>query len=113
MEQPNGIDLFLFAESCYQNEMPEKTPYLVLENKFAGSIQQISPKNYSGKKHLKFLISGTLTQSTEQLKPSLGIAKFTPFIPAQACGLLATFPWIFIAKLLKIQPQMNPQFFSN
>jgi len=93
MEAPNGIDLFLFAESCYQNEMPEKTPYLVLENKFTGRIQQIS------------IFLG--------YQPVLLIEKFTPFIPAQACELLATFPWIFTAKLLKKEPQMNLQFFSN
>ena len=32
-ESVNGIDLYLFAEKCYWEEMPEKRPFLVLENK--------------------------------------------------------------------------------
>ncbi|MEB2774270.1 hypothetical protein SYJ56_03080 [Algoriphagus sp. D3-2-R+10] len=61
MERVNGIDLFLLAEKCYAKEMPEKTPFLILENKFAGEINQVSPFKIPQKDGYKFLISGTLT----------------------------------------------------
>ncbi|MFC3414522.1 hypothetical protein [Algoriphagus hitonicola] len=35
-ESGKSIDYFLLAESSYASEMPEKTPHLILENKYAG-----------------------------------------------------------------------------
>lgn len=55
------IDLFLLAEKCYTLEMPEKTPYLVLENKFQGEIQATNRISFKGKKKPRFCISGTIT----------------------------------------------------
>ena len=60
-ESVSGIDLFLFAERCYIQEMPEKKPFLVLENKFQGEIHSTNPKDFHGKTKFKFVISGTLT----------------------------------------------------
>ncbi len=61
MENVNGIDLYLLAEDSYQNEMSEKQPFLVLENKFHGEILPIPPINLKEKKSFSFLISGTIT----------------------------------------------------
>lgn len=61
MERVSGIDLFLLAEKCYVNEMPEKSPFLVLENKFAGEIKSVNPIRFKKKQGYRFLISGTLT----------------------------------------------------
>ncbi|TXE02947.1 glycosyltransferase [Algoriphagus aquimarinus] len=61
MEKGKGIDLFLLAEKCYAKEMPEKTPFLILENKFAGEIKAVSPFKIPEKEGYDFLISGTLT----------------------------------------------------
>ncbi|WP_192349933.1 hypothetical protein [Algoriphagus sp. Y33] len=61
MEQMKGIDLFLLAELCYTEEMPDKTPFLILENKYAGEIKSVSPFKFSLKEGYCFLISGTLT----------------------------------------------------
>lgn len=61
MEKGNGIDLFLLAEKCYAEEMPEKSPFLILENKYAGEIRSVSPIKISQKEGYDFLISGTLT----------------------------------------------------
>ncbi len=61
MESVNGIDLFLLAEKCYAEEMPEKIPFLVLENKFAGEIKAGNPIRFGKKQGYIFLISGTLT----------------------------------------------------
>jgi glycosyltransferase involved in cell wall biosynthesis len=61
MESVNGVDLFLLAEKSYQEEMPEKSPFLILENKYAGEINPILPLKIPQKSGYKFLISGTLT----------------------------------------------------
>lgn len=61
MERINGVDLFLLAEKSYQHEMPEKSPFLILENKYAGEINPVSSYKFPQKSGYKFLISGTLT----------------------------------------------------
>lgn len=61
-EKAAKVDLYLLAEECYVKEMPEKHPYLVLENKFSGKIKQTNPIQFPlGKNDFRFLISGTLT----------------------------------------------------
>jgi glycosyltransferase involved in cell wall biosynthesis len=60
-ESVNGIDLYLFAEKCYWEEMPEKRPFLVLENKYSGLIKPIKPIRFPLKKGYKFVITGTIT----------------------------------------------------
>jgi glycosyltransferase involved in cell wall biosynthesis len=60
-EKVKGVDLFILAEQCYVEEMPEKTPFLVLENKFAGEFRPIDPIRFEKKRGYNFLISGTLT----------------------------------------------------
>ncbi|MDR7130249.1 glycosyltransferase involved in cell wall biosynthesis [Algoriphagus sp. 4150] len=61
IERVKGVDLFLLAERCYAEEMPDKTPFLILENKHAGEIKQVSPVRFPHKSGYTFLISGTLT----------------------------------------------------
>lgn len=61
MEGVNGVDLFLLAEKCYAEEMPEKRPFLILENKFAGEIKAKIPFKIPEKEGYDFLISGTLS----------------------------------------------------
>lgn len=61
MESVKGIDLFLLAENCYTEEMPEKAPFLILENKYAGKTKLVSPFKLPRKEGYSFLISGTLT----------------------------------------------------
>jgi glycosyltransferase involved in cell wall biosynthesis len=60
-ESIKGIDFYFLAEKCYEKEMQEKQPFLILENKFAGEILTKSPFSYSEKKTFRFLISGTIT----------------------------------------------------
>lgn len=60
-ERVRGIDLFLFAEKCYQDEMPEKVPFLVLENKYVGEINPCSTVRYVTGQPVKFCITGTLS----------------------------------------------------
>ncbi|WP_146613699.1 glycosyltransferase family protein [Algoriphagus yeomjeoni] len=61
MESAKGVDLFLLAEKCYQDEMPDKSPFLILENKYAGEIKRVSSIILPKKAGYNFLISGTLT----------------------------------------------------
>ncbi|WP_425639096.1 hypothetical protein ACPUEN_05410 [Algoriphagus yeomjeoni] len=61
MESIKGVDLFLLAEKCYQDEMPDKSPFLILENKYAGEIKRVSSIILTKKEGYNFLISGTLT----------------------------------------------------
>jgi glycosyltransferase involved in cell wall biosynthesis len=60
-ESKKAIDLYLLAEKCYANEMPEKRPFLILENKYQGEIIQKGPLQFTGKKDFRFSITGTIT----------------------------------------------------
>jgi glycosyltransferase involved in cell wall biosynthesis len=56
------ISYFLLAEQCYVKELPDFTPYLVLENKFYGNPVHINREVRLDKNVVKFLISGTITE---------------------------------------------------
>ncbi len=60
-ESIKGIDLYLFAEKCYADEMPNKRPFLILENKYSGPIKSIKPIRFPLRKGYKFVITGTIT----------------------------------------------------
>ncbi len=77
-ERMSGIDLFLLAEKCYEWEMPEKKPFLVLENKYQGDIEQQSRIKLSAEKPLRFCVTGTLSPFFGTLE---GIRWFKNLIP--------------------------------
>ena len=60
-ESTAKVDFYFLAEKCYAREMPEKQPYLILENTFQGEIQNRGILHFSGKRMFKFCITGTLT----------------------------------------------------
>lgn len=60
-ELVNGIDLYLLAEKCYANEMPNKKPYLVLGNKFVGELKAQKTIQLKDKSAIRFCITGTIT----------------------------------------------------
>ncbi|EAZ83037.1 glycosyltransferase [Algoriphagus machipongonensis] len=60
-EHTSAIDHYIFAEKCYTQEMPDKAPFLILENKYAGKIRAVSALDYREKEQFKLLISGTLS----------------------------------------------------
>jgi glycosyltransferase involved in cell wall biosynthesis len=111
MEQPNGIDLFLFAESCYKNEMPEKTPFLILENKFVGNIQQISPKNYHDKKQFKFLISGTLTPAYGTVEAITWYREIHTIYPGSSLRIIGHVSLDFYRKIIEETTANDPSIF--
>jgi glycosyltransferase involved in cell wall biosynthesis len=60
-EEVSGVDLYLLAERCYADEMPEKRPFLILENKFQGERRPVKALHFQGRKKFRFCISGTIT----------------------------------------------------
>lgn len=101
MEITKGIDLFILAEACYRNEMPEKAPFLVLENKFAGSIRQISTRNYTNKKQFKFLISGTLTPAYGTAEAIRWYRKIQSNYPGSSLRIIGHVPLDFYRKIIE------------
>ncbi|MBC6368043.1 hypothetical protein [Algoriphagus sp. AK58] len=80
-EQVQGIDLFLLAESSYISEMPEKKPFLVLENKYQGEIRKVSQLRLDPFKKLKFCITGTLTPAYGTLEGLIWFQKLLEVYP--------------------------------
>jgi glycosyltransferase involved in cell wall biosynthesis len=68
MEATNAVDLYFLAEQCYRKEMPLKSPFLVLENRYQGQVSEKSQMNFGQKKEFSFLISGTIT-------PAFGVSE--------------------------------------
>jgi hypothetical protein len=56
------IDHYFFAEKVYQKEFPKIKNFTVLQNKYFGHLQDTKPVKLEGKRELRFLISGTLTE---------------------------------------------------
>lgn len=55
------IDLYIFAEQCYQTELPSFKPSIVFQNTFSGRETPEQKIKISKDKPLEFLITGTLT----------------------------------------------------
>jgi hypothetical protein len=90
-EASTKIDLYLLSEKFYVREMPKKSPFLVLENKFSGTIKITNQINFSLEKEgYRFIISGTLTP---------------------AYGILEAIKWFKI--LLYKYPKSNPQIIGH
>ena len=68
MEATNAVDLYFLAEQCYRKEMPLKSPFLVLENRYQGQVSEKSQVNFGQKNEFSFLISGTIT-------PAFGVSE--------------------------------------
>ncbi|GMQ27374.1 hypothetical protein [Algoriphagus confluentis] len=60
-EKSAKVDLFLLAEKCYRKEMPQKNPFLILENKFHGEIQKTTSKDFQAQTEFGFCLTGTLS----------------------------------------------------
>ncbi|WP_288371278.1 hypothetical protein [uncultured Algoriphagus sp.] len=57
-----GIDYYLLAEKCYQDEMPSKKPFIILENKYSGpKYNPKPPVVFKEKEAFEFLLTGTIT----------------------------------------------------
>ena len=83
------IDLYLFAEASYRIDMPTKTPFLILENKFQGQKRVLTSIHYADKRRFKFCITGTITPSygiNEAINWFEKIQKAYPGSTLKLCG---------------------------
>ncbi len=91
MESVKGIDFFFLAEGCYVSEMPEKSPYLILENKFQGEslprpfLKPISKASY------RFLISGTLSPPFGVLEAVAWFKTIAVYFPDSTLNIIGHF----------------------
>ncbi|WP_439474456.1 hypothetical protein [Algoriphagus formosus] len=61
-EGKKGIDYYLLAEKCYQDEMQNKNPFVILENKYNGPKYHPKPTIvFKEKDAFEFLLTGTIT----------------------------------------------------
>ncbi len=61
-EGTKGIDYYFLAEKCYQDEMPNKNPFVILENKYNGPKYLPKPSVvYNEREVFEFLLTGTIT----------------------------------------------------
>ncbi|WP_100626903.1 glycosyltransferase family protein [Algoriphagus formosus] len=68
-----GIDYYILAEKCYQDEMPSKKPFIILENKYNGpKYDPKPPVVFKEKEAFEFLLTGTIT-------PAYGMEKGIQF----------------------------------
>jgi glycosyltransferase involved in cell wall biosynthesis len=110
-EASQGIDLFLLAEKCYASEMPDKRPYLILENKFQGVIKKQKPINLRQKRDFRFSITGTLTPAFGTLEAILWFLKIQNVYPDASLEVVGHCPLeSFRMKLQKVGSK-NPRIF--
>ncbi|TDQ18979.1 glycosyltransferase involved in cell wall biosynthesis [Algoriphagus boseongensis] len=88
-ESTSKVDLFILAEKCYKKEMPEKKPFMILENKFQGEIKRIDPIQFQKASGYAFSITGTLTPEfgiEEGITWFIEIQKSFPQSKLKICG---------------------------
>ncbi|MBN7810817.1 hypothetical protein J0A68_07615 [Algoriphagus sp. H41] len=108
-EDTDRIDLYLLAEKCYLNEMPEKTPCLVLENKFRGEVQPTQPIQFLDKRSFRFCITGTITPAFGIWEAVTWFETILPVYPVSTLEIIGHCPLDdFGAKLAQASRQ-NPQ----
>ncbi|MFC4871977.1 glycosyltransferase [Negadavirga shengliensis] len=57
------VDHYLFAEKCYVQEFPQVKNYTVIENKSTWHSDSSVPVRLNPHAHIRFLISGTITEA--------------------------------------------------
>jgi len=111
MEEVKGIDLYFLAERCYQKEMPEKSPFLILENKFKGKIHEKSNLVFDQKDKFSFLISGTITPAFGVFDGILWFKEILKKYPESSLLIIGHIPLqgfqVQLEKLSKNYPQIR------
>ncbi len=109
-EAAKGIDLFLLAEKCYAEEMPEKRPFLILENKFQGEINRIAPVSHQGGKKFRFCISGTITPAFGTWDAICWFGEILKYYPESELEIIGHCPieafWVKLTQVAKEIPQL-------
>lgn len=109
-ESVSGIDLFLLAEKCYAREMPDKRPFLILENKFRGKIRSSKPLKLLGKKSFRFCISGTITPAFGTLDALFWFREILKSYPESRLEVIGHCPveslWVELTQYSREIPQL-------
>lgn len=109
MERGKGVDLYLLAEKCYADEMPEKGPFLVLENKFSGEIEKGNFIRFEKKRGYSFLISGTLTPAFGTLEAVSWFKEIVKEFPESTLKIIGHFTLSEFGNALKEACKNTPQ----
>ena len=116
-ESVTGIDLYLFAEKCYAIEMPEKKPFLILENKFMGTLSRSKPISFLYKKAIRFCITGTITPAFGIMDAVNWFAEITIHFPDSELVIVGHCPLLSfrekLEKAAKEIPNINLQLDQN
>lgn len=116
-ESIKGVDLFLLAEKCYADEMPEKRPFLILENKYEGEIMVTPPLIFKGKKKFRFCISGTITPAFGTWEAVLWFKEILKSFPDSELDIIGHCPlenfWVKLCQVAKEIPQVSLQIDRN
>lgn len=92
-EKRKGIDHYLLAEDCYALEMPEKTPHLILENRFSGPVNPARREvRLEGKRAFHFVLGGTITPAFGSLKTLLWFQEISKAYPESTLTLIGHVP---------------------
>ncbi|WPR76890.1 glycosyltransferase [Algoriphagus sp. NG3] len=109
MEKVAKVDLYLLAEKCYAEEMPEKSPFLILENKYEGEIAPIAPFRIPRKNDYSFLISGTLTPAFGTLEAIHWFREILKKFPAAELKIIGHCPLADFQTTLQKACENTPQ----
>jgi len=109
-EDNNRIDYFLLAEKCYQDEMPSKKPFVILENMYSGPKYHPNPTIvFKEKEAFEFLLTGTITPAYGTEK---GIQFFLQILERFPQSKLRVFGHVtleYFQKILLDQYKNHPQ----
>ncbi len=107
-ESMEGVDLYLLAEKCYAEEMPEKKPFLVLENKFQGELKLKTPFHLKGKRVIRFCITGTITPAFGVGDAVVWFNKILENFPEFELVIAGHCPLLSFRETLEIAAKENP-----
>src|SRR5690606_3585998 len=109
-EAVSGIDLFLLAEKSYVTEMPEKRPFLILENKFEGETRPAKALQFHGKNRFRFCITGTITPSFGTWDAVCWFTEVLKCYPESQLEIIGHCPlesfWVKLTQVAKAIPQL-------
>lgn len=110
-ESRKSVDLFLLAEKCYADEMPEKIPFQILENKFQGNIESKGPISFNRKEKFRFCITGTITPAFGIWKAVLWFREILKRYPKSELEIIGHCPlenfWVKLTQVAREIPQLS------
>lgn len=112
-ESKNGIDHFLLAEKCYEKEMPEKSPALVLLNLYTGEKVKFKPIFLGPNNPLQLLITGTLSPSFGTENALLWFIKLSEKLPHLKLKIVGHCPLKPFKKRVKNLSKNHPNISIN